>query len=361
MRHHRQLASLLCMVVAALAVFAVHAQDGDTGTVTGHVYCADTQKPARFVNIRLESVDSVNGATSGSGGSGITFQRNFGGRGGFATTGSDGSFRMTGVSPGDYYADVMMPGYVQPLRGLRSMQNLAPADRDRITAQLTRVSVSANQAANVQVMIYRGATITGTVSFDDGGPAAGMSVQAYIMPPSSSGAQSAGTTQQPSFAGFAQTDDRGQFRVTGLAEGTYIVSAAPRSIFPIYYGNTIERSSAKKLEVHAGDEVPGADIQIPAAGMHRVSGVVVSQQDGHALSRASVQLRLSSGDTGSISATTGADGTFTFNAVPDGKFTVQISNAYDPSTRVGYTSPGQALEVNGTDISDLIVNAAPSN
>jgi hypothetical protein len=47
--------------------------------------------------------------------------------------------------------------------------------------------------------------------------------------------------------------------------------------------------------------------------------------------------------------------------VPDGKFTVQVSNAYDPSTRIGYTSTGQALEVNGTDISDLVVNAAPSN
>jgi hypothetical protein len=144
-----------------------------------------------------------------------------------------------------------------------------------------------------------------------------------------------------------------------LADGTYIVSAAPRSIFPIYYGNTIERSSAKKLDVHTGDEVPGTDIQIPAAGMHRVSGVVVSQQDGHALSRASVQLRLNSGDTGAISAMTASDGTFTFNAVPDGKFTVQISSAYDPATQITYTSSGQALEVNGTDVSDLIVNATP--
>jgi hypothetical protein len=95
--------------------------------------------------------------------------------------------------------------------------------------------------------------------------------------------------------------------------------------------------------------------------MHSVSGVVVSQQDGHALSRASVQLRLSSGDTGTISATTAQDGTFTFTAVPDGKFTVQVSNAYDPSTRIDYTSTGQALEVNGTDISDLVVDAAPTN
>lgn len=346
MRSHRQLASLLWAVVAGLVIFAAQAQDRDTGTVTGHVYCADTQKPARFANLRLQPVDAQGGR--------------FGFRGGFATTGSDGSFRITGVSPGDYYADVTMPGYVQPLRGLlRDVENLASADRDRLTGQLTRVSVAANQTASVQIMLYRGATISGSVSFDDGAPAAGVSVQAFLL---TTGAQTQGAGgARQSFAGFAQTDDRGQFRLTGLADGTYTVFAAPRSIFPIYYGNTIERSKAKKLDIHAGDEVPGADIQIPAAGMHSVSGVVVSQQDGHTLSRASVQLRLTSGDTGTISATTAQDGTFTFNAVPDGKFTVQLSNAYDPSTRMGYTSSGQSLEVNGTDISDLVVNAAPSN
>src|ERR1700744_470724 len=257
MRSHRRQssrncrASLLCMVIAVFAALPLPAQYSDTGTVVGHVYCVDTQKPARFANVRLQPVDTQGGR--------------FGSRGGFATTGSDGSFRMTGVSPGDYYADVMMPGYVQPLRGmLHDLQNLAPADRDKISAQLTRVSVAANQAANVQVMIYRGATIGGTVSFDDGTPAAGVSIQAFVLPSSTAGAQATTSTQQASFAGFAQTDDRGQFRVTGLADGTYIASASPRSIFPIYYGNTIERSKAKKFDVHAGDEVPGTDIQIPA-------------------------------------------------------------------------------------------------
>jgi hypothetical protein len=344
MRRLRQLAPLLCTVAIVYVALLGHAQNADSGTVTGHVYCADTQKPARFANIRLQSVEAQGGR--------------FGG--GFATTGSDGSFRITGVAPGEYYADVMMPGYIQPLRGmLNEMANLAQADRDRIAAQLTRVSVTANQIANVQIMIYRGGTINGTVSFDDSAPAAGVAVQALVLPSGSAGSQTTAGTQQASFAGFTRTDDRGQFRLTGLADGTYIVFAAPRSIFPIYYGNTIERSHAKKLEVHAGDEATGADIQIPAAGMHRVSGVVTSQQDGHPLSRASVQLRLSSGDNGTISATTASDGTFTFNAVPDGKFTLLILNAYDPISHAEYASGGQALEVSGADVTDLVVNATP--
>jgi hypothetical protein len=354
MRSPWQLATLLCTVAIVCISFPAHAQNADAGVVTGHVYCADTQKPARFATIRLEPVDSA------SDDSRAIFQRNFGGRGGFATTDSEGAFRITGVSPGDYYADVMMPGYIQPLRGmLNDTASLSQADRDRITAQLTRVNVAANQSANVQVMIFRGATINGTVSFDDSSPAAGVSVQALILPRNSGGTQATASTQQGSFAGFTRTDDRGQFRLTGLADGTYIVFAAPRSIFPLYYGNTIERSQAKRLDLHAGDEATGADIQIPAAGMHRVSGIVTSQQDGHPLSRASVQLRLSSGDNGTISATTASDGTFTFNAVPDGKFTVLILNAYDPTTQAGYTSAGQPLEVSGADVTDLVVNATP--
>jgi hypothetical protein len=350
MRSHRQVASLFCAAAAIAAAAPMWGQSADTGSVTGHVYCADTQKPARFAHVRLQPVEAQE----------VRFGIRFGRGGGFATTGSDGSFGITGVAPGEYYVDVMMPGYIQPLRGLlRDLQNLPPADRDRVTAQLTPVSVAANQAANVQVMVYRGATIAGTVSFDDGAPAAGVAMQAFVLSSSATGAQGVAGTQQPSFAGFAQTDDRGQFRLTGLADGTYIVFAAPRSIFPIYYGNTVDRSNAKKLDVHAGDELPGTDIQIPATGMHRISGVVVSQQDGHALSRASVQLRLGSGNAATISATTAPDGTFIFNAVPDGKFTVQISNAYDPATHSGYTSADQALEVNGTDVTDLIVNATP--
>ena len=56
MRSHRQLASLLSRWLRR-GWHSAAAQSSDTGNVTGHVYCADTQKPARFANVRLESVD----------------------------------------------------------------------------------------------------------------------------------------------------------------------------------------------------------------------------------------------------------------------------------------------------------------
>jgi hypothetical protein len=346
MRIRPQLASLLCFIALLVAALVARAQNAETATVTGHVYCADTQKPARFANVVLLPVESQGGR--GSRGSG------------FASTGSDGSFRIMGVAPGEYYAEVVMPGYLQPLRGGgRDAQELTPADRERLNAQLTRISVAAGQSVAVQVTIYRGATISGTVSYDDGSPAPGIRIVSLAVPPSTSGQP--GAAQQSSFGSTAQTDDRGQFRLTGLDDGTFTIFAAPRSSFPIYYGNTIERGSAKKVELHAGDEVSGADIQIPAVGMHRVSGFVVSQPDGRPVPRVALQLRLRSGDPASLmTAFTAADGSFTFNAVPDGKFTLQVSGG-NSGSRGSPSNSGQAVEVNGGDATGLIVNTTARN
>lgn len=339
MRIRPQLASLLCVIAIGIAGLAARAQSGETATVTGHVYCADTQKPARFANIVLLPTDSQGGRSArGSG---------------FATTGSDGSFRIEGISPGDYYAEVIMPGYLQPLRaGRRDFPEFTKTDLARLNALLTRVTVTAGQTAAVQVTIYRGATVSGTVTYDDGSPAPGIRIASLALTPGTSGQPAA--AQQSAFSSTAQTDDRGQFRLMGLDDGTFTIFAAPRSSFPIYYGNTIERSSAKKLELHAGEEVSGADIQIPAAGMHRVSGFVVSQPDGRPVPRVALQMRLRSGDVASLlTAFTAADGSFTFTAVPDGKFTVQVSGAYSSSE--------QALDVHGGDVTDLIVNTTARN
>jgi hypothetical protein len=212
MRIRPQLASLLCFITLVIAAVVARAQTVETATVTGHVYCADTQKPARFASIVLLSVDSQGG--HGARGSG------------FATTSSDGSFRIMGVAPGDYYAEVTMPGYLQPLHALgRDVQELPPADRERVSARLTRVSVGAGQTATMQVTIYRGASISGTVSYDDGSPAPGIRIVSLAIPQGAAGQPAA--AQQNSSGSTAQTDDRGQFRLIGLDDGTFTIFAAP--------------------------------------------------------------------------------------------------------------------------------------
>ncbi len=320
----RKLAMIAGLVCSAFTSILL-AQIADTGSVQGRVYCADTQRPARFVHLRLQPI----------GGSGER-----GGRGGFANTGADGSFRISGVAPGEYYVEVSMPGYLDPLRGLRDGPELSPAVRDQLNGLVTRVSVAAGQSVTASVTIFRGGTIEGRVSYDDGGPAAGVSVQAFDASTSSTGTLGS--------AAYATTDDRGEFRLTGLGDGTYTFYAAPRAVFPVYFGNTIDRGHARKIEIHAAAEVGGADIEIPAVAMHRVAGVLLGE-DGHAVAHTPLQMRLSSGETTSITAISGTDGAFTFPAVPDGSFVVQAAGGQ------------QAVIVAGSDLTDLVLRPTTHN
>ncbi len=345
-------------IPALLTVFLVlisasgHAQGTEsapgTATVAGRVFCADTQKPARFALVRLQAVESGQP------------------RGGVTTTGADGSFSLSSVSPGDYYVDVTLAGYIEPLRGHGTdLQQLPPAERDRLLAQLTRISVQANQPVTSQVTIYRGATISGTVLFDDGSPAASLQVQPSPAQPDAAVGNQVSTTTARRLTG-TPTDDRGQYRITGLADGVYTVSVLPRSLFPIYYGNTIDAHNAKKVELHGSDEAAGVDIQVPANGMHRVTGVVIAAGDGHPVARAILRLQIAAGDgadagsagEASIAAISAADGSFTFSAVPDGSFILETSGGFDSAIHAAYRDQSEPVAVSGSDTTDLVLRVA---
>ncbi len=342
---------------------AAGAQAADTGSVYGHVFCADTQKPARFATVRL-----IAGAASGDSSS---LGRILGG-GSMATTTADGSFEITGVSPGEYYVDATLNGYVQPMRGIRmdDLALLSTGDQEKLLGQVTHVTVLPNQAVTAQVTLYRGGVLSGVVSYDDGSAAPGVFVLAQVAAAdaSTSGAsvapgtvaQTTATTGRPRrFSNSAQTDDRGQFRISGLPDGVYTVEAWPRTLFPIFLGNTVQRSAAKKVEVRGGDEHTGLDVQVPVAGLHRVTGSVVAHRDGHGLPRASVELRLADESSGpGLNALTAADGSFAFNAVPDGKYMASVSGYSDrgASGASQYSGASVAVEVSGGDAGAVMIS-----
>ncbi|HEY0307683.1 MAG TPA: carboxypeptidase-like regulatory domain-containing protein [Acidobacteriaceae bacterium] len=71
-----------------------------SGSISGHVYCADTSAPARFAQVTLTSVRT-------------TDTRDFnGGVQTSSTTGLDGSFQIQNVRPGMYYVAATLPGYL---------------------------------------------------------------------------------------------------------------------------------------------------------------------------------------------------------------------------------------------------------
>ncbi len=87
-----------------------------TTTVSGHVYCADTNAPARMASVMLEPVrlveraDTVTNASASSHAE-ITMTA--------VQTTLDGSFAISKVIPGSYYVIAYKAGYLSPLATFR--------------------------------------------------------------------------------------------------------------------------------------------------------------------------------------------------------------------------------------------------
>ena len=324
--------------LTVLWLLTAHAQ---SGTITGQVFCSDTQKPARFASVgatpAFGTTDS-NGGYRGSGAINVTM------------TAPDGTFTVKNIPPGVYDLQITFPGYVQPIRLLNLLANSDPVTLQPWLNMLTRVTVQSGQTTSTIATIYRGADLLGTVSYDDGSPAGGLTVQAFYAMPVGGSTDTALTAANATlrYAGVTSTtDDHGKFHLSGLADGAYTVDATPRgggNIFPVYLGNTVDRTQSQLISVKGGSERSDLEIQIDINGLHQVRGVALSA-DNRPVAETGVSLGLTTGGGDSLHTTTALDGSFTFANVPDGKYTISG----------GGSAP---VTVNGSDITDVVLTAA---
>ena len=150
------------------------------GVVTGHVFCGDTGRPARFASVSLMPVQDpakakLSKASLGSNpkpAPGTTTVSTA------VDTALDGSYTLTHVSPGTYYVIVKKDGYISPLNMFSRKQLEEPTNRIRalIDDALPRVQVEQDSTARADVQLQRGAAVSGTISYDDGAPANGITV-----------------------------------------------------------------------------------------------------------------------------------------------------------------------------------------
>ncbi len=292
-----------------------------SGSVSGHVYCADTNAPARFARVTLIPANTSEGSRGG-------FGRNT------DTTGLDGSFQIQNVAPGTYYVAASLTGYLNPLSLVSSadMTSTDPAAQERVARILSTVSVHGSEGAHAEIRLERGASISGTVSYDDGSPAVNVNIQVNIAPVASSGASpvraGANFGQQ-----LSRTDDYGRYRIAGMPAGDYIVMATSQFVPPggfngqgrgpqsstltIYAPKNFRTVDAKVFSLKTGSEMSGADIQIPIAAFHTVSGTVESS-DGHTLNAGSLTLTDDKDKAHSFRSSVGSDGQFHFSLCAGG-------------------------------------------
>jgi hypothetical protein len=196
------------------------------------------------------------------------------------------------------------------------------------------------------------------------------------------------------------TDDRGHFRIAGLAAGNVIMKCTLRQIrlvelsqshqksilaapnftlneedetpeqaIDIYSGGAFREKDATTITLAAGAEVLGPDIVIPLDKIYRVSGVVTSLQDDHPVNTGTVELLYADDGLKVAESKIGTDGSFRFALVPKGEYKLSVSasdvrslNRYLSEQRFlqGYEPSIQPLTVDH-DLNDFVVQLKPKS
>ncbi len=266
----------------------------------------------------------------------------------------DGSYRVTGLKPGTYYVHALLPGYVDPYAQFspEDFQSSDPAIRARIAALPTVRIDGEGESQTLNLHLQRGGSVVGRVLYDDGSPAVGWNVWGFrqgaemdqnpVLAPSLQ-RESAREMGQPA----TETDDRGNFRITGLADGQYTLRADMGALargtlarnasqvgsgirIAVYSGGALRASTAKPLTVRQGEEESVPDIVIPMKSLHSIAGHVTANSDGHALNKGSVMLSAKDDSQISLRAVVQRDGSFRFDDLPgNGTYTLTLDDAAD--------------------------------
>jgi hypothetical protein len=242
-----------------------------------------------------------------------------------------GTFRITGVKPGDYNASVEKTGYfpdseVFALLGDRPKYHVDPlGDPLRLRLELNPPAV-----------------LRGRVIGADGNPA-----RAFVD-------LGRGRTARTTY-----TDAEGSFAFDNLQPGPYTLLARPKAIEPVakhegsrtevvptYYPSVVEPTQAASIVARAGAELSGYEVRLQSVPVYHVRGVVLNP-DGKPAAKAVVELQVNVGNldqflipgnirqsfsiqTGEIGLAdteepfvTGPDGAFEFPSVRAGEWIVR--------------------------------------
>lgn len=357
-----------------------------TGVVIGTVVAQDTQRQARFAQVQLISPAQVQSSLQGEGGGGAF---GFGGGSVNLRTDVDGTFEADNVAVGDYYVTATATGYIAE-RALLQAQVASGGDPAALLASLPQVHVTANATSSVTVSMQRGGALAGHVEWEDGSAAAGVSVSAT---PSTSNAALPGTLRGlGNFGGgvpFAQTDDRGNFRMSGMPSGDYLVIATVQpgaqaggfgrgvvqfaSPIRVYAPGVFRKADAKAVNVRVGDERTDVRMVLDLRRLRTVSGSATSANPGLSVVSGRVMLTDASDASVTIQGAILPSGTFRLPYVPSGNYTLQVTGA-STQPNGGYGRRGgansdtsatsfqplsQALLVGDADVSGVALSLTP--
>lgn len=297
------------------------AQAPATGLIAGTVTAGGNGQPADGVTVVLSGIE-------------LRATRS-------ALTDDSGVFSFPALPAGTYTLRASKTGHVSATYGQK-----APG-----RAGTPIVLAQGQQLKDLSLEVPKGGVISGAIYDDKNRPSVSTAVRVMRWTMQSG-------ERTLAAAGTANTDDRGVYRVFGLAPGEYIVSATARNsttalvnaeitstgqvIMPevtaqmrdataagpalgyaaVYFPGTTQPGMARPVTIGVSEEQLGVDFQLQRVPLSKVTGLVLAPA-GVAVTNVQVRLidRLAAvPGLPQLAARASREGTFTFSAVPPGQY-----------------------------------------
>jgi hypothetical protein len=326
---------LMTLLVASWEARAQRA----TGTISGQVVSTDGQ-PLHRAKIQLIAIGDVKKT--------LASRREL-------STDEAGRFVAEKLEPAAYTVSASAPGYV-----------LLP--HEKVSAQMGGGEQFVHLGETLTIRMQRGGVITGRVLNAAGAPVVGLTLEATRLR-DEKGRPAPTTLETNAFGMGRQTDDRGVYRLYGLAPGTYIVSAgggtfgmnlkpSPFAGRTRIYHPANPRDTATEIVVESGAEVSGIDIRYRAERGVALTGKVLGAPSGGgmtAMTATMVALTAAGSDT--MIATTmvlpmNDNGGYSFFGLPEGDYDVTVMRPDVNAGKVMMSLP-RRVRLKGTDVTGV--------
>jgi len=218
-----------------------------------------------------------------------------------SVTDGEGHYHLSGLAPGQYQVWTLSPGMI-------AEPGPFPRYGFPYYGSIQNILLSANEdVSEIDLKLVRGAVITGRVTDAENKPV--VEERVSLQSVDENGAPSRfGVLTSPNDQMF-QTDDRGIYRIYGLAAGRYKVSVGSdasegilrgrRRYQRAFYPDASDQSKATIVELKEGGEANNIDIKLgSAAQTYAVSGRVIDAESGLPIAKAGVSFRLVPKDQG---------------------------------------------------------------